>query len=180
MRVGFCEKVSAKTTGIPALWSPRSLDHGRHREVACSECFDCRFIFLSVNKLAQGLPTPHPLPLSSKCGTPIVLLSLLASEAMPSNSKLNGLEAWMHNNGIVWNPSTVTLCGGINGEVDFAVAAARAVAEHDTLCQIPKEAVLSVRNSAIADLIEEEQLGGGLGLILCIMYEVSIGARSKW
>ncbi|DBA97673.1 TPA: hypothetical protein ACH3X3_012565 [Trebouxia sp. C0006] len=99
---------------------------------------------------------------------------------MPSNSKLDGLEAWMHNNGIVWSPSTVTLCGGTNGEVDFAVIAARDVAEHDTLCEIPKEAVLSVRNSAIADLIEEEQLGGGLGLILCIMYEVKIGARSKW
>jgi len=99
---------------------------------------------------------------------------------MSSDSKLHELENWMHNNGIVWNPSTVTLCGGTNGEVDFAVAAARDVAEHDTLCKIPKEAVLSVRNSAIADLIEEEQLGGGLGLILCIMYEVSIGARSKW
>ncbi len=107
-------------------------------------------------------------------------MSLLASEAMSSNSKLAGLEAWMHNNGIVWNPSTVSLCGGTKGEVDFAVAAARDVAEHETLCEIPKEAVLSVRNSAIADLIEEEQLGGGLGLILSIMYEVSIGARSKW
>ncbi|KAL0040401.1 hypothetical protein WJX77_006166 [Trebouxia sp. C0004] len=60
------------------------------------------------------------------------------------------------------------------------VAAARDVPEYDTLCEIPKEAVLSVRNSAIANLIEEEQLGGGLGLILSIMYEVSIGARSKW
>ena len=120
------------------------------------------------------------MPVSSKCGTPVVGISLLGSEAMPSNSKLDGLEAWMHNNGIVWSPSTVTLCGGTNGEVDFAVIAARDVAEHDTLCEIPKEAVLSVRNSAIADLIEEEQLGGGLGLILCIMYEVKIGARSKW
>ena len=108
------------------------------------------------------------------------MIRLLVYEAMSSNSKLNGLEAWMHNNGIIWNPSTVTLCGGTNGEVDFAVNAARDVAEHDTLCEIPKEAVLSVRNSAIADLIEEEQLGGGLGLILCIMYDVSIGARSKW
>ncbi|DBA79474.1 TPA: hypothetical protein ACH3X2_007744 [Trebouxia sp. C0005] len=99
---------------------------------------------------------------------------------MSSNSKLDGLEAWMHNNGIVWNPSTVTLCGGTHSEVDFAVVAARDVAEHDVLCEIPKEAVLSVRNSAIANLIEEEQLGGGLGLILSIMYEVSIGARSKW
>lgn len=99
---------------------------------------------------------------------------------MSSNSKLDGLEAWLHDNGIVWNPSTVTLCGGTDGEVGFAVAAARDVPEHDTLCEIPKEAVLSVRNSAIANLIEEEQLGGGLGLILSIMYEVSIGARSKW
>ncbi|DBA84491.1 TPA: hypothetical protein ACH3X1_006110 [Trebouxia sp. C0004] len=101
---------------------------------------------------------------------------------MSSNSKLDGLEAWMHDKGIVWNSSTstVTLCGGTNGELGFAVAAARDVPEYDTLCEIPKEAVLSVRNSAIANLIEEEQLGGGLGLILSIMYEVSIGARSKW
>jgi len=121
----------------------------------------CRFIFLSVNLamlLSPGLLPPHP----DRCRS--------RAEDM----------AWMHDKGFVWNPSTVTLCGGTDGEVGFAVAAAREIAEHDTLCEIPKDAVLSVRNSAIANLIEQEQLGGGLGLILSIMYEVSIGVRSKW
>lgn len=99
---------------------------------------------------------------------------------MASKSKLDGLQKWMHAHNIAWSASTVTLTGGTNDTDDFAVNAARDIAEHDTLCEIPKDAVLSVRNSAIADLIEEEQLGGGLGLILAIMYEVSIGAQSKW
>jgi len=110
------------------------------------------------NAAQSRLAATAPGPVSIKGGRHIFLTSWLATEAMSSNSKLDGLEAWMHDKGFVWNPSTVTLCGGTDGEVGFAVAAAREIAEHDTLCEIPKDAVLSVRNSAIANLIEQEQL----------------------
>lgn len=99
---------------------------------------------------------------------------------MSTSSKLAGLQSWMHAAGFVWSASTVTLCGGNEDDGAFAVTASCDIAEGATLCEVPKSAVLSIRNSAIADLIEEEQLGGGLGLILAIMHEVSIGQESKW
>ena len=86
----------------------------------------------------------------------------------------------MHTAGFVWNASNIKLCGGRDGSGPFAVEACCDIAEGDTLCEVPKSAVLSMRNSAIADLIEQEQLGGGLGLILAVMYEASIGHKSKW
>ena len=97
-----------------------------------------------------------------------------------SSSKLEGLTAWMHVNGIVWSASTVTLCGGTDEDEGFAVHASREVFEREVLCEIPKDAVLSVRNSAVARVVEQEHLDGGLGLILAIMYEVSRGEQSKW
>lgn len=47
----------------------------------------------------------------------------------------------------------------------FGVFALADIEENGMLCKIPKAAVLSVRNTEISDIIEEEQLGGGLGLI---------------
>lgn len=99
---------------------------------------------------------------------------------MTNQSKLDGLKSWMHANDILWSTSTVTLCGGNSSEDSFAIEASRDISEHETLCEIPKDAVLSIRNSVLANLLEEEELGGGLGLILAIMYEVSLGKESKW
>lgn len=53
-------------------------------------------------------------------------------------------------------------CGGES----LGVFAVKDVAADDLLCRIPKAAVLSTRNSAIADILEEERLGGGLGLTI--------------
>ena len=50
----------------------------------------------------------------------------------------------------------------------------------DVVAKIPKDAVLSVRTTAIADIIEEEELRGILGLGLAILYEKSLGDKSPW
>lgn len=99
---------------------------------------------------------------------------------MSPKAKLTGLESWMHAAGFAWSASTVSLCGGTDSSDGFSVGALRDIREGETLCEIPKSAVLSIQNSAIADLIQKERLGGGLGLILAIMHEVSIGKESKW
>lgn len=58
--------------------------------------------------------------------------------------------------------------------------AARDVAEGERMATIPKAACLSIRTTELADVIEAEELGGGLGLVLAVMHERSLGAASKW
>lgn len=58
--------------------------------------------------------------------------------------------------------------------------AARDIAEGERLCTIPKAACISVRTTELADVIEAEELGGGLGLVLAVLHEMSLGQRSKW
>ncbi|KAJ3313692.1 hypothetical protein HDV04_001702 [Boothiomyces sp. JEL0838] len=43
-----------------------------------------------------------------------------------------------------------------------------------------KESVLSIRNTACADILEENELGGVLGLAIAIMFEASLGEKSPW
>lgn len=99
---------------------------------------------------------------------------------MAHESKLDTLQHWMRANGIAWDRTAVSVSGGVSKSEGFSVYAVKDIAETHALCEIPKDAVLSVRNTAAAEIIETEQLGGGLGLILAIMYELSLGVASKW
>lgn len=99
---------------------------------------------------------------------------------MTNAPRLKKLQDWMLANGIAWDRATVSVSGGSDENTGFAVHAIHDIDEGHALCEIPKDAVLSVRNTAAAEIIETEQLGGGLGLILAIMYELSLGAASKW
>lgn len=58
--------------------------------------------------------------------------------------------------------------------------ATREIAEGERLCTIPKAACLSIRTTQLADVIEAEELGGGLGLVLAVLHEMSLGEESKW
>ena len=62
----------------------------------------------------------------------------------------------------------------------LAVVARRGIKEGETLCRIPKSALLSIRNTGAADIIEEERLGGGLGLVFAVLYEMCRGEESRW
>lgn len=99
---------------------------------------------------------------------------------MTNAARLEKLQDWMLANGVAWDRTSVSVSGGTHENDGFAVHAIHNIDEEHTLCEIPKDAVLSVRNTAAAEIIEAEQLGGGLGLILAIMYELSLGAASKW
>lgn len=99
---------------------------------------------------------------------------------MSAGTELRELLTWLQRNDITWNSHTVDIRGGNKGTAPFAVFAKQDIAGNEPLCEIPKSAVLSVKNTKVADLIETEQLGGGLGLILAIMYEYSIAEKSKW
>ena len=86
----------------------------------------------------------------------------------------------MQANGITWDHQALDIQSGEKGQGPFAIYAKTQFEANDTLSTIPKSAVLSVKNTQIADLIEKEQLGGGLGLILAIMFEHSIADQSQW
>lgn len=61
-----------------------------------------------------------------------------------------------------------------------SLQATRDIAEGEGLCTIPKAACLSIRTTQLADIIEEEELGGGLGLVLAVLHEMSLGEESTW
>ncbi|KAJ3127089.1 hypothetical protein HK098_006786 [Nowakowskiella sp. JEL0407] len=48
------------------------------------------------------------------------------------------------------------------------------------VCKIPVSSVLSIKTCGIADVLEEHQLGGILGLAIAVMFEISIGQSSIW
>lgn len=85
--------------------------------------------------------------------------------------------AWLRSAGVYWNESLVVLRPIDGGLGVFAV---QDLCEGQKLCEIPKKAVLSVQNTGIADLLEYHRIRGGLGLIIAIMYEISIGQKSFW
>lgn len=99
----------------------------------------------------------------------------------PGANVLPAFEAWMDGAGIARSPAIrlVPAAAGCSG-LALGVVAERDVAANETLCTIPKASCLSIRTTAIADVIEAEGLGGGLGLVLAVMHEASLGADSRW
>ncbi|GAB4814451.1 hypothetical protein N2152v2_001497 [Parachlorella kessleri] len=97
-------------------------------------------------------------------------------------TRLAQLEAWLQGMGISWNVDLIQLVDNSRGCSGLAlgVQAVADVPEGAHLCTIPKAACISMRTSSIADILETESLGGGLGLILALLHEMSLGKESKW
>ena len=93
------------------------------------------------------------------------------------SGQLTRLSAWLKGAGITWDESLIRMQPCAGGVGVFAVGD---VQEGAILCEIPRAAVLSVRTTGIADLLELHGIREGLGLNIAIMYELSIGARSPW
>lgn len=92
-------------------------------------------------------------------------------------SQVTRLTTWLKSAGISWNEDLIQLRPGRTG---LAVFALQKIQEGQKLCDIPKSSVLSVKNTEIANILENHKLGGGLGLIIALMYELSIGEKSVW
>ena len=87
------------------------------------------------------------------------------------------LEQWLGSVGIAIETDRVRIRATEGGLGVFAV---KAIHGGDPLCTIPKSAVLSVKTSGIAGVLEENKIRGGLGLIIAILYELSLHATSPW
>lgn len=46
--------------------------------------------------------------------------------------------------------------------------------------KIPKDAILSIKTTGIANILEDESLEGGCSLALALMYEISQKTESPW
>ncbi|KAJ3320412.1 hypothetical protein HDV06_005335 [Boothiomyces sp. JEL0866] len=90
-------------------------------------------------------------------------------------SKLEKLKEFFKSNNITYEKIEI-----ISNDQGFSVRATEDLEEGIKVCSIPKESVLSIRNTACADILEENELGGVLGLAIAIMFEASLGEKSPW
>jgi len=95
----------------------------------------------------------------------------------------------MREMGITWDENAVRLIGP-NAFPDrgvmrctgaaLGIVAARDILEGEELCSIPTSACITIHTTSIADIIEAEELGGGLGLVVAVMHEMGQGPNSPW
>jgi SET domain-containing protein 6 len=104
------------------------------------------------------------------------------ADKLPRPVALIEFEAWMRSAGIWWNTDLVVLHGGAVGcsGAAFGVSAVAPLEERALLCRIPHSAILSVRTTGFSGAIKKHKLGGGLGLIAAVLYELGLGEESRW
>jgi SET domain-containing protein 6 len=95
--------------------------------------------------------------------------------------RLQAFLEWMSGVGITWSEAikfepALAACSGAS----WGITAAADVREGDLLAQIPKSAVLSVRNTTLADVLALEGIRGGLGLTIAVLHEYTMGEKSRW
>jgi hypothetical protein len=88
---------------------------------------------------------------------------------------MDQIQQFFAQNGITTNGISIQ-----TNEFGYFVQAEKDLKVGDIVARIPKDSVLSVRNTAIADVIEEIEYGGVLGLCLAVLYEMSLGEKSPW
>ncbi|KAF9435904.1 hypothetical protein BGZ76_005271 [Entomortierella beljakovae] len=94
-----------------------------------------------------------------------------------SAQDLTSFLAWAEENEIVWDKNAIEVREGKHG---LGVYAKKAIEAETQVIQVPKAVVLSVESTGIANLIEESELEGYVGLALAAMYELSKGSESLW
>lgn len=99
-----------------------------------------------------------------------------------NTESLDTLLHWFDDHGVIWDQHLLVIrhADGTTGPA-LGVFAKHDIPTGRRLCLIPKSAVLSPRNVAIANALEEAQIGqGGLSLNIAIMHELAHGPASPW
>ncbi|KAK9762634.1 hypothetical protein K7432_011450 [Basidiobolus ranarum] len=97
---------------------------------------------------------------------------------MSSNSsKLETLKEWLSENEIWYDPEVLEIRedGG-----QYSVWGKSGVPAGEKACIIPKPAVLSTQTTGIANILQDEEIGGGVALTLSLLFEYSQGEDSPW
>jgi len=88
------------------------------------------------------------------------------------------LKSWMESVGIVWNGDKIEFVG--DGPGSLRILSLDDIQAGQLLATIPKDACITVHNTEISDILAEEELGGGLGLVIAVWFEKQVGRKSKW
>ena len=95
---------------------------------------------------------------------------------------LRTLLSWFKEHQVAFDPDLIELKDDsflYSGE-GLGVFARQDLEVNSILATVPKRAVLSVRNTSLADFLTENQIGGGLGLVFAVMHETGLGDASPW
>ena len=95
-----------------------------------------------------------------------------------SKLKIQGLENWFTENQITYDKDKLII--NVAPDHSIFINALQDLELDQTVCRIPKEAVLSVRNCGIADIMEENLISGIFGLTFALVFEQSKGELSPW
>ncbi|KAJ2616194.1 hypothetical protein H4S08_000899 [Coemansia sp. RSA 1365] len=110
-------------------------------------------------------------------------------EADRSNAKtLRVLLEWFQKNKISYNKDAIDVViqqqtrrgSNIVSTGGFGVVAKRDLQMEEPLVVIPKNAVISPATGVLANIFEDEELGGSLALCISVMYEMAQGKYSPW
>eukprot|EP00897_Mesotaenium_endlicherianum_P003762 jgi/Mesen1/3413/ME000192S02578 len=99
---------------------------------------------------------------------------------MPSSRSMRAFLRWMHDAGIRYSDAVDFTKGGPASVRDWGVRALSDLSVGDLIATIPKRACVTLRTTEAADVLEEAGLAGHLGLAVAVMYERSLGERSRW
>ncbi|KFM23719.1 Ribosomal N-lysine methyltransferase 3 [Auxenochlorella protothecoides] len=93
---------------------------------------------------------------------------------------LPGLTAWLDREGVWWDDEAMQIkeSKSPNGS-SLSIHSRRPLPAGHHLCTIPKDACLSVRNASCSDIIMEENMCSGLGLVMAVMHERLLGPKSR-
>ncbi|KAG0207176.1 hypothetical protein BGX28_001514 [Mortierella sp. GBA30] len=94
-----------------------------------------------------------------------------------SSQDLTAFLAWAEENEILWDKDAIEVREGNHG---LGVYAKKNLEPGYEAIQVPKAVVLSVVSTGIANLLEDEDIEGYVGLTLACMYELSKGSESLW
>lgn len=95
-------------------------------------------------------------------------------------SKIDGIMQWFDTMGVSLERSIDIRQMPEDSEA-IGVFANNEIAEGDLIACVPKDAVISIVNTAAADILAASDLRGGLALNFALMYEQYVmGPKSKW
>ncbi|KAI8982990.1 hypothetical protein BDB01DRAFT_137258 [Pilobolus umbonatus] len=96
---------------------------------------------------------------------------------MTAETKLQTLCKWLDDNKVKWNKEGLDI-KTTNGS--FGIYAKTNLKKGLTVARIPKECILSIKTTGIANILEEANLEGGCALALAVLYEIAQGEQSPW
>ncbi|KAG0204609.1 hypothetical protein BGX28_003515 [Mortierella sp. GBA30] len=94
-----------------------------------------------------------------------------------TSKELGAFLVWAEENEILWDKSAIEVKEGKHG---LGVYAKKRLDAGVEVIQVPKSIVLSVETTGIANLLEDDEIEGYIGLTLGCMYEQSRDAQSPW